>query len=443
MTPVVIPVSALNRLAREAVERQLPLMWVSGEISNLTIAASGHLYFSLKDAQAQVRAVFFRHKAQYLAFKPANGLQVEALATATLYEARGEFQLQIENLRPSGQGRLFEAFQKLKAKLEAEGLFAAERRRPLPAFPRSIGIVTSPAAAALRDVLTTLRRRWPGAPVLLYPTPVQGEGAGLQIASAIRSASQRAEVDVLIICRGGGSMEDLWAFNDEAVARAIVACSMPVVSGVGHETDFTIADFAADLRAPTPTSAAEHVSPDGAALLQRSAQLGRRLQREIERRLASEEQRVDWLSRRLLHPASRIEQQEQGLHALGLRLQRAGHLHLERLDTRTAVLRERLWRRRPDLEQRQMRLARNGRRLTSALQGTLARQEARLARAGGAMGSLNPLAVLQRGYVLVESRGRPLTQSRQLRTGQNVTLVWYDGRADAVIQAVQPDIDVK
>lgn len=443
MNSAVIPVSALNRLAREAVERQLPLMWVGGEISNLTVAASGHLYFSLKDAQAQVRAVFFRHKAQYLSFKPANGLQVEALATATLYEARGEFQLQIENLRPSGQGRLFEAFQKLKAKLEAEGLFAQERRRLLPPFPRSIGIVTSPAAAALRDVLTTLQRRWPAAPVVLYPTPVQGEGAAMQIAAAITAASRRGEVDVLIVCRGGGSMEDLWAFNDEAVARAIVACSVPVVSGVGHETDFTIADFAADLRAPTPTSAAEHVSPDGNALLHRAAQLGRRLQREIERRLASEEQHIDWLSRRLLHPASRIEQQEQGLHALGLRLQRAGHQQLDRLNTRTAVLRERLWRRRPELEQRQMRLARNSRRLAAALHGTLSREEARLARTAGAMSSLNPLAVLHRGYVLVESRGRPLTQSRQLHAGQNVTLVWYDGRAEAVIQAVQPDIDAQ
>lgn len=436
----VIPVSALNRMARELLERQLPPLWIGGEISNLTVAASGHLYFSLKDGQAQVRAVMFRHKAQYLGFRPANGVQVEVFASPTLYEARGEFQLQVDGMREGGLGRLFEAFQKLKQQLEAEGLFDPARKRPLPAFARRIGIVTSPAAAALRDVLSTLRRRWPAAAIVLYPTPVQGEGAGAQIAAAIRTASARAEVDVLLVCRGGGSMEDLWAFNDEAVARAIVACSMPVISGVGHETDFTIADFAADLRAPTPTAAAEHASPDGPALQLACDRLQGRLHREMQRLLNNQAQRLDWLTRRLVHPATRLEQQEQNLRRLALRLQASLHLQHERLDSRLHSLQQRLWRRRPDLEQRQLRLNRATERLSRALQQRLGRHETRVAGLAGALASLNPLAVLQRGYVLVESRGRPVVNSRQIKAGQSVSLVWHDGRAEAVVQAVQPDM---
>lgn len=436
----VISVSALNRLAREAVERQIPLQWIGGEISNLTIAASGHMYFSLKDAQSQVRAVFFRHKAQYLSFRPANGAQVEVLATATVYEARGDFQLQVEGMRPAGLGRLFEAFQKLKAKLEAEGLFAAERRRPLPAFPRAIGIVTSPAAAALRDVLTTLRRRWPACPVIIYPTLVQGEAAPAQIAAAIRLASRRAEVDVLLLCRGGGSMEDLWAFNDEQVARAIVASTVPVVSGVGHETDVTIADLAADLRAPTPTAAAEHVSPDGRALGLRLQQIQRRLRQDMQRRLNGEEQKLDWLARRLLHPADRIDRQQEQLQRLERRLQQALHRHLDQQGLRLQQMHQRLWRRRPDIEARALRLRDLHGRLSAGLQRRVTGLEARLARSAGALPSLNPLAVLQRGYVLVESRGQPVTQCRSLSSGQNITLLWHDGRAEAVVQAVQPQM---
>lgn len=441
MPDQVVSVSALNRMAREAVERQLPLMWISGEISNLTVAASGHMYFSLKDAQAQVRAVFFRHKNQYLNFRPANGAQVEALATATLYEARGDFQLQVEGMRPAGIGRLFEAFQKLRARLEAEGLFAAEHKRPLPAFPRAIGIVTSPAAAALRDVLSTLRRRWPACRVILYPAQVQGEGAAAQLCGAIRQASERAEVDVLLLCRGGGSMEDLWAFNDENLARAIRGCSMPVISGVGHETDFTIADFAADLRAPTPTAAAEHASPDGPALRSRLQLMQRRLLQDVERVLNSREQRLDWLARRLLHPAARLQQQEDRLRRLALALRGALHQRLEQLGRQTQTLQQRLWRRRPDLERRQLLLDRLNRRLAAAAQSRLTSLEARLARTAGALPSLNPLAVLQRGYVLAESRGQAVTHSRQLRAGQSISLIWHDGRVEAIVQAVQPHME--
>ncbi|MDP2783649.1 MAG: exodeoxyribonuclease VII large subunit, partial [Sulfurimicrobium sp.] len=237
MTPPVLTVSELNRHAKAVLEQTFPLLWVGGEISNFTRATSGHWYFTLKDGQAQVRCAMFRHKSQYMEFRPENGMHVEVRALVTLYEARGEYQLSVESMRRAGLGALFAAFEKLKAKLAGEGLFDERHKQSLPAFPRRIGIVTSPAAAALRDVLTTLRRRMPNIPVVLYPAPVQGEGAGQKIAQAIQQADRRNECDVLILCRGGGSIEDLWAFNEEVVARAIAACKTPIVSGIGHETD--------------------------------------------------------------------------------------------------------------------------------------------------------------------------------------------------------------
>ena len=263
----VIPVSLLNRMARERLESAFPLCWVAGEISNLTYAASGHVYFTLKDAQAQVRCVMYRNRAQLLGWRLANGQRIEARVLVTLYEARGDFQLNVENARQAGTGNLYEEFLRRKARLDAEGLFAPEHKRDLPAFPRRIGLITSPQAAALRDVLTTLRRRAPQVGVVLYPTPVQGAGAAREIVAALRMAGERKECDLLILCRGGGSLEDLWEFNDEALARAIRACPLPVISGVGHETDFTLADFAADCRAPTPTAAAELAAPARDTLL--------------------------------------------------------------------------------------------------------------------------------------------------------------------------------
>ena len=249
-----LSVTRLNALARRTLEQRLPLLWVAGEISNYTRAPSGHCYFTLKDERAQVRCVMFRTRAQALDWRPANGAQVEVRALPSFYEARGEFQLTVEFMRRAGLGVLFERFARLKARLAAEGLFVAQRKRALPRFPARIGLVTSPAGAALRDVLITLRRRMPRIPIVLYPTPVQGEGAAAQIAAMLGLAGRRGECDVLILCRGGGSIEDLWSFNEEAVARAIVACPIPVVCGVGHETDFTIADFVADVRAATPTA---------------------------------------------------------------------------------------------------------------------------------------------------------------------------------------------
>lgn len=316
----VIPVSALNRAISTMLERSFPLLWISGEVSNFTRAASGHWYFSIKDQQAQMRCVMFRGRAQYAEFTPREGDRIEVRAVVTMYEPRGEVQLNVEAVRRTGQGRLYEAFLRLKAQLESEGLFAPERKRPLPAHPRAIGIVTSLQAAALRDVLTTLARRAPHIPVIVYPAPVQGAGSAEKLVAAVETANARREVDVLLVCRGGGSIEDLWSFNDEALARAIAASELPVVSGVGHETDFTIADFAADVRAPTPTGAAELASPQRALLLREVGERQRALARGMERRLEQRAQQLDWLARRLVSPAERLQRQRTHVEQLAVRL---------------------------------------------------------------------------------------------------------------------------
>lgn len=316
----IVTVSRLLRRAREVVERQFPLLWVSGEISALRPASSGHLYFVLKDERAQVDCVMFRSRAALLEWSPREGMRVEVFACVTLYEPRGRFQLTVEAMRSAGAGELYERFLKLKGKLEQEGLFDPVAKRPIPPHPRCIGLVTSLHAAALRDVLTTLARRNPSLPVTVYPVPVQGEGAALRIARMLRVANQRAECDVLLLVRGGGSIEDLWQFNEEAVARAIRASAIPVVVGVGHETDFTIADFAADQRAPTPTAAAELVSPSRVELLMRINELGERATREALRRIQYAMQAVDALARRVVHPRERLRASGQLVEQLAARL---------------------------------------------------------------------------------------------------------------------------
>ena len=392
----VLSVSELNRLARDTLERSFPLFWISGEICNLTRAASGHWYFSLKDDKAQVRCVMFRSRNSYLDWAPREGDKVEARALVTLYEARGEFQLTVEFLQRAGLGALFEAFERLKAKLEAEGLFDAARKLPIPAHPQRIGIVTSPDAAALRDVLITLRRRMPSIPVVLYPTPVQGKGAAVQIASAISKAGQRAECDVLIICRGGGSIEDLCQFNEEIVARAIADCPVPTISGVGHETDFTIADFVADRRAATPTAAAELVTPDRVALLRTLRQLQQHMARQLGHYLSRRMQQLDYLARRLLSPTQRVAHKRN---------------HLAHLQTR----------------------------LQSAVTHQLQRRQRQLAHLQQNLGHLNPEAVLNRGYALVEAADGALVRSnRALQAGQKVRLRLAEGQADAAITNPDP-----
>jgi exodeoxyribonuclease VII large subunit len=387
----ILTVSELNRLAKDVLERSFPLFWISGEISNLTRAASGHWYFSLKDAGAQVRCVMFRGRNSYLDWIPKEGDKVEARALATLYEARGDFQLTVEFLQRAGLGTLFEAYEQLRLKLQAEGLFDSASKKPLPTLPRQIGIITSPDAAALRDVLTTLKRRMPGIPVVLYPTPVQGKGAAERIANAINTANTRAECDVLIVCRGGGSMEDLWQFNEEVVARAIHACNIPVISGVGHETDFTIADFVADVRAPTPTAAAEMVSPDRQALLHHTLQLHQRLQRGIQHWLEKRMQHLDYLSRRLVSPAQQVLYRQQHLQQLEVRLKAAGNLQLQR-------------------------------------------HHQHLEHLALGLTHLNPQAVLDRGYSFIrDAEGALITSQQQLAVGKTIHITLKDGSAQADI----------
>lgn len=437
-TAPVISVSELNARVRTLIESGLPLAWIGGEISNFTRAASGHCYFSLKDERAQVRCVVFRNRAQLLDWQPTNGALVEVRATATLYEARGDFQLNVEFMRRAGLGALFEAFERLKRKLEAEGLFAAERKRSLSPFPRTVGVVTSMRAAALRDVLTTLRRRMPSIRVIVYPTQVQGDDAARQIAAAVTVAGRRAEVDVLILCRGGGSIEDLWSFNDECVARAIVASPIPVVTGIGHETDFTIADFVADARAPTPTAAAELVSPDGPALLRRVAATGSALLRTSQRGLERRMLDLDVLARRLKHPGERLAQQRERLAQLRSRLQRELSRDMDERRRRSHDLARRMFRARPDIESLEERARVAAQRLGRALHVRAADWRALLAQRTAALEHLNPQAVLERGYGIVrDARGQVVRDAARLTPGDPVALTLAQGEADARIEAVR------
>ena len=431
----VLSVRELNLAAKQLIEGGLPLLWVRGEVSNFVSAASGHWYFSLKDEMAQVRCVMFRHKSQYLDFKPANGMQVEVLALATLYEARGDFQLTLERMRPAGLGALYEAFERLKAKLEGEGLFDAGRKRDLPLLPGQIGIVTSPQAAALRDVLRTLANRMPNVPVVLYPVPVQGEGAAQKIAHAINMAGRRAECDVLILCRGGGSIEDLWAFNEEVVARAVAASHIPVVSGVGHETDFTIADFVADLRAATPTAAAQAVVPDRQELRQRLAQHRRHLKRAVMRQFEQRMQQADYLHRRLVHPAQRIRQQGERLTALWQRIRLAQAYVLQHRQGRSDSLWQRLRMQCPDVARLQEQQANLARRLSSAMQYIRVRHDARLVALQQHLQHLDPQQVLARGYSMVrDAQGNVVLSSERIALGESLDITFAQGGARAVVQ---------
>ena len=429
----VFTVSELNRLAKEVVEGSLPLLWIAGEVSNFTRATSGHCYFSLKDAQAQVRCVLFRHKLQLHDWLPQNGIQIEVRAYPSFYEQRGEFQLNIETMRRSGLGALYEAFEKLKAKLQAEGLFDAALKRSLPRFPRTVGIVTSLKAVALRDVLTTLRRRMPRIEAIIYPTSVQGNDAAQQIAQAIARAGARASADkcdVLIVCRGGGSIEDLWAFNDETVARAIRACTVPVVSGVGHETDFTIADFAADARAPTPTGAAEMASPNRADLYQDLRHRHERLAHITERALERRMQQLDILARRLVHPGERIANQLTHLSHLASRLRGGWSYAADGWRWGLREIYRQLAAQQPDVgllaaEQRAL-----AQRLAGASRARVEAVRAEVRNLAAQLGHLNPQAVLERGYSITETMdGAVVRYSAQIRREQPLKVTFAKGWA--------------
>lgn len=446
----VFTVSRLNREVRVLLERGLGVVWVEGELSNFSAPSSGHWYFSLKDRDAQLRCAMFRQKNASLGFTPKAGQQVLARGRISLYEPRGDYQLIVEHIEEAGVGALKREFERLKVKLAAEGLFALERKRSLPRFPRRIGVVTSPTGAAIRDVLHILARRFPPAAVLIYPTPVQGAVAVPAIVEALQTASARAECDVLIVARGGGSIEDLWSFNDERVARAICASSIPVVSGIGHEIDFTIADFAADARAPTPSGAAELVTPDRAACLEALARTAGRMAACVRRELRSMTARLDGALLRfnLVHPGVKLAQQAQKLDDVEQRLASAVNRELRTIDKRVGAAVQRLRlahpglrlvqqvRRLDDLEQRLRNAVRAGvhqdanrvsaafarlvqqspdhlvreyrlrhesldSRLRHAIKESCSRKEHRLRLVTQTLNTASPLATLARGFAMV------------------------------------------
>ena len=437
-TASAIPVSMLNRRVRECIESVFPLCWVSGEISNLTHAASGHVYFSLKDAAAQVRCVMFRSRAQLLGWRPANGQHVEARVLVSLYEARGDFQLNVETLRKAGIGNLYEQFLQRKARLDAEGLFAPEIKRPLPSFPRAIGVITSPQAAALRDVVTTLSRRAPHVPIILYPTPVQGEGAGAQIAAALQEADRHDQCDVLILCRGGGSLEDLWAFNDESLARTLRAIRRPVITGIGHETDFTIADFAADQRAATPTAAAELAAPEKSARETELGILRKTLRRQLQRGLEQRAQHLDLLAHRLRHPAQRLAEQREALNNLQRRLSAAAGNIAHRKRRTLADLTRRLLLARPRTDDAARRLEALPTRLDHAWQRHLSRRQGQLERLAASLEHLNPHAVLARGYgIVTDAEGRIVRDSHALEPNARIAVCLHSGHLEARVETLK------
>jgi exodeoxyribonuclease VII large subunit len=424
-TREILSVSALNREARRVLEGSFGRIWVEGEISNLARPSSGHLYWSLKDARAQVRCAMFRSAHRGRSVDPQDGMQVVVRGRISLYEPRGDYQLIVDQIEDAGEGALQRRFEALKRKLAAEGLFDPERKRELPRIPQRIGVVTSPTGAAIRDVLISLRRRFPAAHVLLYPTSVQGDKAAGEIVAALERASQRAECNLLILTRGGGSLEDLWPFNEEAVARAVRATSIPIIVGVGHETDFTIAEFAADLRAPTPSQAAEFAVPQQSDYLARTQAVEAMLERILLRRLRDEQRKLDVLEHRLArtHPGVILQTNRDRLAALEHRLQRA---HPGNIVVAT----------RQQIDERRLRLQQAIARLITDLNG-----RARLVER--ALTALSPLATLERGYAIVSRKDDStlVTDSGMVSPGSPIDVRLAQGELTATVDSTRPGKD--
>ena len=429
-------VSDLNQQARQLLESNFAIIQVEGEISNFVCPSSGHWYFTLKDERAQVRCALFRNRSRYLKYRPQNGDRVLLRAKVSLYEGRGEFQLIGDYIEPAGSGDLQAAFEALKNKLQLEGLFEPEHKQPLPSHPQRIGVITSPTGAAIQDILSVLKRRFPGIPVNLYPAAVQGDDAPLQLQQALDLAIRHQRCDVLIIGRGGGSAEDLCAFNDEALARAIFASPVPIVSAVGHEIDFSISDFVADLRAPTPSAAAELLSPDREQLLRQFDQIRQRLQQQTREALARRQQRLESLQARLRHPGQRLQEQSQRLDTLELRLKHACKQRLNRQHTHLSHLQERLNAQQPSrqIAQLQKQLPQLQQRLQRALQHRLQLLRQQLAEQAHALNTISPLATLERGYSITHrADGEVVHDSADLKLGDTLQTRLAKGRVVSTV----------
>lgn len=431
--------AGLNREARALLESSFPLVWIEGEISNLARPRSGHMYFSLKDANAQVRCALFRGRARHLRFEPQDGLAVLLRGRVSLYEARGEFQLIVEHMEPAGEGALRREFERLRLKLEAEGLFADEGKRPLPRFPRRIGVVTSATGAAIRDVLTVLARRFPAVPVRVYPVPVQGDAAAPAIVRALALAGERRDCDVLILTRGGGSLEDLWAFNEEAVVRAVRDSTVPLICAVGHEVDVTLSELAADVRAATPSAAAELVVPDRAAVAAQVEHQRRRLASHLERRLRELAQSTDWLAHRLqrVHPGRRLSERGEKLNTLARRqaLAVTGQLSARRQRLHHAASRLMAANPRHRLGQARLTLATHRRRLDQAAAGQFHRLRARFLGARRALVSVGPQTTLDRGYAVLRraADGTVIRDPKDAPPGSRLEALVARGRLSALV----------
>lgn len=435
--PAVMSVSDLNKHIREILEGRFPLLWLKGEISNFKAHTSGHFYFSLKDAKAQINAVMFRGFNQSIKFRPEDGMEVLVRGKVTVYEPRGNYQIFCEMMEPVGAGALQKAFEQLKAKLQKEGLFAPERKRPLPAHPRHIAIVTSPTGAAIRDMLNVLGRRFKGVHITVVPCKVQGDAAPGEIVEAIKLAQRLSDIDVMIVGRGGGSIEDLWAFNDERVARAIAAARVPVISAVGHEIDFTIADFVADLRAPTPSAAAELVVANAADLAHRITTMSRALMLAFRQRLAGTREQLQFLTRRLIDPQRMLQDASIRCDELMQRLDLAMKRGLETRASEVKLLRTRLPQ--PKIEKAQDTRRSFDQRLRAAVQAFLSGRKQALAKSMAVLDSLSPLKVLDRGFSMVMVDDKIVTHAEDLKAGDKVNVRMCKGSIEAEVKKVNKE----
>ncbi|MFC6121646.1 exodeoxyribonuclease VII large subunit [Phytobacter sp. SCO41] len=442
-SPAIFTVTRLNQTVRSLLEREMGQVWITGEISNFTQPASGHWYFTLKDDTAQVRGAMFRNSNRRVTFRPQHGQQVLVRASVTLYDPRGDYQIIVESMQPAGEGLLQQKYEQLKAALSAEGLFDQQFKQPLPTPAHCIGVITSKTGAALHDILHVLRRRDPSLPVVIYPTAVQGDDAPGQIVRAIELANARQECDVLIVGRGGGSLEDLWSFNDERVARAIFASRIPVVSAVGHETDVTIADFVADLRAPTPSAAAEIVSRNQTELLRQIQSAQQRLEMAMDFFIANRTRRFTQLNHRLQqqHPQLRLARQQTVLEKLRQRMRVAMDSQLKQASQRQRHvaqrlnqqnLQSRIWRAQTRIQQLEYRLA-------ESLRAQLSVTRERFGKAVTHLEAVSPLSTLARGYsVTTAADGKVLKQAKQVKTGDTLTTRLADGWVESEVKSVQP-----